>query len=477
VTRRLVVSYVTIAVVAVVALGLPLGLASARAEREHFEIALERDAGVIASLVEDELQYSAWTVHAPLDAHLASYPYTAGSELVIVDRNGRVVHADDASLGDAAVGDQPAFAAALAGERSVEHAPSELTGHTMIAVTLPVASGGEIHGAVQLAAPADAVEAHVRGNWLTLLGIALLAIGTTGLAGAAIARSLSRPVLDVSGAVARFAKGDLDVRAPEDRGPREQRELAHRFNQMAEQLGRLLRAQQAFVSDASHQLRSPLTALRLELEELELGLAADDAFADGIRRAIAETHRLSRLVADLLALARADVEVVTLSTEDAAATLRSRAGAWQPLAAERCVHLALEVDEPLVVASVSGHLAQILDDLLDNALEVAPPGSTVTVRGRATGDRAELHVVDAGPGLDDETRRRAFDRFWRGPSARPGAGTGLGLAIARQLARLSGGEVELRDAPAGGTDAVVSLRLAVSEPRPVGSRPAARVTP
>jgi signal transduction histidine kinase len=477
VTRRLVVSYVTIALVAVVALGLPLGVMWARTEREHFEIALERDAGVIASLVEDELQYDAWAVHAPLDAHLTSYPYTVGSELVIVDRTGRVVHTDRASSRDTSLEDRPAIATALTGERSVDRVRSETTGRTMIAVTVPVASGGEVHGAVQLAAPADAVEAHVRSNWLTLLGIALLAVGATGLAGAAIARSLSRPVLDVSGAVARFAEGDLDIRAPEDRGPREQRELARRFNQMADQLGRLLRAHQAFVSDASHQLRSPLTALRLELEELELGRADDDALADGIRRAIAETHRLSRLVADLLALARADVEVADLTSEDAAATLRTRVAAWQPLATEQGVRLEVDVDEPLVVESVPGHLAQILDDLLDNAIEAAPVGSTVRVRGVAMGGRAELHVLDAGPGLDDETRRRAFDRFWRGPRARPGTGTGLGLAIARQLARRSGGEVELRDAPAGGTDAVVALRLARGVPPAVGSRPAVRLTP
>jgi signal transduction histidine kinase len=474
VTRRLVVSYVAIVLVALLALGLPLGWMSARTEREHFEIGLERDAGVIASLVEDQLHAGVTTMAPQIAAQLADLPLVAGGELAIFDRSGRVVHAEDPALGGALIGERPEISTALAGERSVERQRSSLAGRPMVAVTVPVSSGGEILGAVHLAAPLDAVEARVRRGWFGLLAGSLVALVASGLAGGAVARSLSRPLVDVSGAVARFAAGELDVRAPEDRGPREQRALARRFNQMADQLAHLLRAQQTFVSDASHQLRSPLTALRLELEELEL--TADEGLAAGIRRAVGETHRLSRLVADLLALARADVEVPRLALEDATATLRDRAAAWRPLAAEQGIHLVVEGAAPVMVAVVPGHLAQILDDFLDNAIEASPSGRPITLRTSAMGDRAELHVIDRGRGLDDAARARAFDRFWRGPDARPGTGTGLGLAIARELARLSGGEVDLRDVPGGGTDAVVVLRLAttggtsVASPTPRGVR-------
>ena len=113
--------------------------------------------------------------------------------------------------------------------------------------------------------------------------------------------------------------------------------------------------------------------------------------------------------------------------------------------------------------AVPGALEQILDNLLANALEVAPTGSTVEVHIEQSGPDTEIHVIDHGPGLDDAARARAFDRFWRAPDA-PIGGTGLGLAIVRQLAEQSGGHAELRAAPGGGLDAVVTLHSAAGHP-------------
>jgi signal transduction histidine kinase len=103
-----------------------------------------------------------------------------------------------------------------------------------------------------------------------------------------------------------------------------------------------------------------------------------------------------------------------------------------------------------------GALDQMLDNLIDNALEVAPAGSTVQIAVRPRGEIVEMHVIDEGPGLSAEQRRHAFDRFWRGPAATPG-GTGLGLAIVAQLAAACGGRAELLPSDHGGIDAVVSV--------------------
>lgn len=114
---------------------------------------------------------------------------------------------------------------------------------------------------------------------------------------------------------------------------------------------------------------------------------------------------------------------------------------------------------PLAVLATPGHLEQVLDNLIANALEASPPGGTITVEGRRAGAAAELRVVDQGPGMSDEQRARAFDRFWREPSTRS-SGSGLGLAIVRRLVTADGGTIELRPAPGHGLDAVVRLQLA-----------------
>jgi signal transduction histidine kinase len=453
-TRRLVASYVAIALVVLLALEIPLGMVAARAEHDRLVADLERDAGVIGSLVEDELQYGAWTVHGTVEAHLSSFPFQAGSELAIVDRQGRIVHPHEPTQLTTLPDPLPGVTGALAGERS-DGMSTGHDGQRGTHVTVPVASGGVVHGAVYLHAPVAAVQARVERLWLALAALGLLVLLVTALVGWLVARWAVEPLRSLGDAVARFAAGDLDVRAASDRGPPEERELARRFNRMAEQLSTLLTTQRAFVSDASHQLRSPLAALRLELEALQLD--ADQALAAGIERALGETRRMSRLVTDLLALARAEAATPTRAVEDAHAALRARSEVWQPLAAEEQVTLVLRPGTSCPVAVVTDAVAQILDNLLDNAIEAAPPGTSVELWTEQLGEQVEVHVLDRGRGLSDQAQTRAFDRFWRSPDARPEGGTGLGLAIARHLARTCGGEVELRPADPTGTDAVVLL--------------------
>jgi len=461
VTRRLLLSYLSVALFVLIVLEIPLGISYARAERERLLTAVERDAQVVGSLVEDQLQFGTVAV----DPRLGDYPRESGSRVLIVDRAGRTVYdsdsPDDPDALDRDYSTRPEIIDALEGQRSTGTRPSETLGHGLLYVAVPVASGGTVHGAVRITYPSTALDARIRRNWLVLGGIAIVVITSTSLVGAAVARWVIRPIRQVQIAVGHFAAGDLDVRAPAGEGPPEVQELAAAFNSMADQLARLIRSQQAFVSDASHQLRSPLTSLRLELEELELD--AERELAAGIHRAIGETIRLSRLVNDLLALARADAQAPEPITQDAESVLVNRLDAWRPLAAEQGVNLVLDVQGPLMVQVATGHLEQIVDNLLDNAIEACPSGGEVRVHAGGRGHRVDIHITDQGRGLDAQGRKRAFDRFWRAPDASPGSGSGLGLAIARQLARLSGGELELQSPAGGGVDAVITLRTAPIE--------------
>jgi signal transduction histidine kinase len=193
-----------------------------------------------------------------------------------------------------------------------------------------------------------------------------------------------------------------------------------------------------------------LTALRLRLESLPQSEDRDAA--------LREADRLRYLVDGLLALARADAGSEASARVDASALARERIEAWSPLADEHGVTLVAELNGPLPAHAAPGRLAQVLDNLLANALEASPRGGKVTLSAAAAPRGVELHLRDEGPGLSREQRERAFDRFWRAGSGE--GGSGLGLAIVKRLVTADEGEVELGEAPGGGVDAMVRLRPA-----------------
>jgi signal transduction histidine kinase len=303
-----------------------------------------------------------------------------------------------------------------------------------------------VHGAVRITYPTSTLDARVRHYWLLLAGIAAVVLAAAALVGWRLARFVTRPLRGLETAAAAVGAGELNARAPERDGPPEVRSLARVFNETVAKLGLLVRSQDEFVADASHELRTPLTALRLRLENGD------------VEGALPEVERLSDLVESLLVLARSGSGAAAAEAVDTGACVRERVEAWQPFARERQVKLTADVERAAAVRAGPQRLVQVLDNLLANALEHAPPGTGVTVSANGASPWVELRVRDAGPGMTDEQRTRAFDRFWRAGSG-PG-GSGLGLAIVRKLVEADEGEVELAPAPGGGTDALVRLRRA-----------------
>jgi signal transduction histidine kinase len=337
---------------------------------------------------------------------------------------------------------------------------SRTLGQRLLYVAVPLASAGRVHGAVRITYPASFVEQRIRRTWLLLGGIGVVVLATVFLISLWLARSVSRPLRELEQAAARVGRGRLAARAPVPATPREVHALATTFNEMAVKLENLIDAQQRFVADASHQLRTPLAALRLRLENLkpELPPGAEDDL-DG---AIAESSRLSRLVDGLLALASAERAGSAPQVVDLASVVAERHAAWSDLAEEHGVRLQVDVPGVLPALVTPGRLDQVLDNLLANALDASPPGGHITVTGGRAGDRVELHVTDQGPGLSAKDRERAFDRFWQGPTGGDGrrGGFGLGLAIVRQLLLADGGSIDLRPAAGGGLDVVVRVQAA-----------------
>jgi signal transduction histidine kinase len=470
-TRRLLLSYLSITTFVLLIIEVPLGITFARAERDRLVAAVERDATMVATVVEDTLEAGAT---GGLDRVAAAYQDRTGGRVVVVDRTGvTVADSDPPAPGRRDLSTRPEIAAALHGRHTAGSRSSATLGGSFLYVAVPVASQGQVYGAVRITYPTATVDARVRRVWLALGGVAVVVLGVVALVGLALARSTTRPLRALEQATTAAAGGQLEARAPTDQGPPEVRRLAAAFNDMAARLGRLLDSQQAFVADASHQLRTPLTALRLRLENLEAAMPSPAA--GDLRAATAETGRLARLVDGLRALARAEAAPTRRDAVDLAAVVADRQAAWAPLAAEQDVQLTVHPGPAALVWAVPGALEQVLDNLLANALRAAPAGSQVHLRVARVDGWVELHVTDQGPGMPADQRQRAFDRFWRGPGS-DREGTGLGLAIVRQLLEASGGTAGLGPNPDGGLDAVARLRPANHDIPAASSRPAGATT-
>jgi signal transduction histidine kinase len=224
---------------------------------------------------------------------------------------------------------------------------------------------------------------------------------------------------------------------------------------MTERVSRLLTSQQEFVADASHQLRTPLTGLRLQLEELREGTRDEDPRAERLDAGLAEVDRLSQIVDELLILSRAGEHELPAQRIDLREAANQALARWRKAAEEERIELVhTATNDSATVWCAGPDLDRALDSLIENAIRYSPPGSIVSIVTRPGG----VEILDHGPGIEAGEERAVFERFYRGSAGRTGlAGTGLGLAIARELVEQWGGSVLLGNRPGGGARAVVEL--------------------
>jgi signal transduction histidine kinase len=449
VTRRLLLGYLIAAAIVLLVLEIPLAIFYQQRETGRLTVDAERDATVLAGYYEDDLQQSKAVDPAAADV----YARHTGIRVVVVDAAGTSLIDTSAPAGRD-FSTRPEIKIALRGARAEGTRHSNTLNAGLLYVAVPVASGGKVYGAVRLTLGTAEVNALVHRYWLGLLGIAVVVLIVMAGIGWAIARSVTRPLRRLDAAAARFATGDLTSIEPDPGAPAEIAVLGATMNTMAQRLDRLLAEHREFVADASHQLRTPLTALRLRLENLQS--ASDDAGeAEDLDAAIDETNRLAGLVGDLLQFARAE-EGAKLESVDLVRLAADRVDTWSAIADLAAVTLDFTApDGPVLVGAVPGGVEQILDNLIDNAISVAPAGTRVSVTVAHGRTHHRFTIADEGPGLSDELKARALDRFWRSDHSRPGSG--LGLPIAHALAKASGGTLVLHDASPGGLAVTVTL--------------------
>lgn len=394
-SRRLIVSTALIALAAVLVLGVPLGVIEARRARSEADAQLEREADAVAAAVDDRIE-----ARKPIRAAALEPLIHRGHRVTVVARGGTVTRVG-ARIGGA---------------------------------TTDARSGVAREARVTASAPAGDVAGRVRNVWLL---IALLAVGGIGAAVALAglqARRLARPLERLSRTATLLGTGDFSTRA--DRfGIPEIDAVAAALDRTAVRIARLLGREREFSSNVSHQLRTPLTALRLRLEELQR-LTDSELAAEEATRALAEADRLERTITELLAVARdsGDGEVSTVELNELA---RRHLDGWRSTYAPRHRRLRLEsTPEPVRVNGTSGAVGQALDVLLENALRHGAGAVTLSVLRRQ--GHGCLRVEDEGAGVPESSEHEIF---LRGSSL--GGGTGIGLHLARVLVESDRGRLVL----------------------------------
>jgi signal transduction histidine kinase len=276
-----------------------------------------------------------------------------------------------------------------------------------------------------------------------------------------LAMGMTKPLRQMARAAQTIAKGNYNLRVAATSRD-EVGELARAFNAMAADLGEVDRQRRELVANVSHELRTPITGLRAVLENVVDGVSAADPVT--MRTALAQTERLGRLVAQLLDLSRLDSGVRLIEAEAVALAPLAEQAVREAALAREDVSIRPSVPDDLVLRADPDLLAQVLANLLDNAVRHSPPGGTVTVNAAASGPGVRLTVADQGPGIPASARARVFERFSRLDAGRAAdaGGAGLGLAIVKEIVELHGGSVRIDDGP--GCRMVVDLPNRITLP-------------
>jgi signal transduction histidine kinase len=446
-TRRLVIALLGFTTVVLMLSVVPLGVATSARDRSDYAASTRALAGSLATLAEDSFDDS----RHPLEQQRLATAAGPGASAEVLDLTGRPrVRTGPALL----------FPASLVKAATNGDATSVSANDQVIAAA-PVVADGVVRGVVIASRPDEAVESRVTRLWLALGAVAALTLLLSVAIAVGAAQWVARPLRRLQTTALRWSDGSLHERADPTGGPPEIRATASALNVMAARLDTLVHGSRAVVADVSHQLRTPLAAMRLRLELVRADVASEGRVSgadDDLGFALGELERLSRLVDGLLLVARAESAQSHPQPVDVCEVVRERRQAWQPVAEERGVTLTVQPVAPSlaqsVVASVTpGQLEQVLDNLLDNSLEAMPTGGRIDVRVTRERDTVTVAVCDDGPGMSEEQKQAAFHRFVTGSTS----GTGLGLAVVHRLVTADGGTVRLDSTAGVGTTVVVQL--------------------
>ena len=445
-TRRLVITMAMLVAVVAVALAIPLSIVVSQDQRAAFVSDVEIETLAAASILSSAPQFD-WQ---QITEQIAQ---ETGARVVVVDMNRQLVADSDSSGVDRSF-DRPEIDQALGGLLASDARFSQTLVQDLRYVAAPIIQNYQTVGAVRLSLSEASVDQIVRNTqlWLGVFVFAVM-IGASLIAVLA-ARSATGPLSRLADVAARLPD-DLSLRAPSDVGPTEVRGVARALNTTAERLAGILSRTQRVGADASHHLRTPLTAMRLRLEAIEETSDQSDVVGEA-QAAIAEIDRLTRRIDQILALAKSDAADAHQIPANVMEVVVDRVAELRTAADARGIELLVDGDDESWVLAPAGVIDRIVDELIGNALSYARTQIDVSVR--IASRSVLLTVADDGQGVSTDEQEEIFERFNRGSAAVPG-GSGLGLALVRESARAVGGDARVEVLPDEGFSVIVSWPL------------------
>jgi len=350
---------------------------------------------------------------------------------------------------------------------------------------VPVTHEGRgVIGVIQIDSSLDSVNARLAARWMALMGAAGAALLFAFLVALWLAAQLTRPLSELRGVAQQMAEGQLDARAEVGDTVTELAALGATFNHMAERVGRMIQEQRDFVANASHELRAPLSAIKLRAEALAYQTVHGDRAQQYAAEINDQASELAQLVNDLLQLSRAEsgAFVVPSAPIHVADVLYACVRAAQPRLTQRQQHLDLHVSDDIPDVYVHpSDLAIMVGNLLDNAAKYTPAGGAISLCAAWNMGRLEIAVHDTGEGIPPEDLPRITERFFRVDRAhtRNVPGVGLGLALATAVVRQYKGTLRIASVgiPGQGTQAELVLPVPTAGPTGETSSPSTAVTP
>lgn len=466
---RLLLTYLALAVLGLGGLISWTGLRLQQSTIEQTALNLELQAALIASNLGESLEEFAEGEHQEdrsLQSIVSASARSAGASVTVLDTRLRIAASSDEtgeirapSVAETA---HPELVAARAGlEQHTIRWDAAREEERMFAAAPVRSEHGDVEGVIELSIPTGPMDARIARTWGGLLAASGAALVATAAVSVVLARQMTQPIRTLRRVTERMAGGDVSQRVSAS-GPEEFARLGDAFNRMAEQVEETLARQRAFVADAAHELRSPLTGIRLRVDMLlSHGRDEPELAQSYLLKLQQEVDDLQRLVEHLLSLSRLDhSRPPSLQPMDLAPLLYELADEMAPLFQAAALSLRVDVPAHLPLVDADPDAARMMfRNLLDNAIQYTAAGGRVTLRGTDEGGMVRIAVSDTGQGIPAEHLSHIFDRFYRVDQARSRreGGAGLGLSLVRAIAEAHGGEVNAESAPGSGSTFTVLL--------------------
>ncbi len=456
--------------VLVVWLGLSLqGLTIEQAEHD-----LELEAAILASLLSEPsgyLRVEDSDERQDLENLITSFITDKGVQVSVLDTSLQIVVTTNPEIRERWTenDDRPELVAALNGTEEHDVRKDAWQDESYLFAAISVFSEQrDVIGVVQFATPMGPVNAEIIRGWIGVVAAGAVVVVVTAFGVHLVTRRVAEPIQNLTAVTRAMAGGDLNQRATPS-GPEEFEGLAQDFNRMADRVHDMMARQQAFVSDAAHELRSPLAGARLRIEMLQQhGRDKVELTQQYLPQLLQDMDHLQRLVDHLLALSRLDQGYeMPVSMLDLAPLLYELTDEMRLLFRAADVTLDVEVPPHLpLVSSNAEAIRMVIRNLLDNTIQHTGSGGRVALHAEAEDGMVMISVADTGQGIPSESLPHVFDRFYRVDKARTRkGGAGLGLSLVRRIAEAHGGHVFVKSHLGQGTTFTVRLPAGAEAPR------------